>query len=75
MAPRGHQGHGDSLPHGVPASAAAGPFTSIPPGEHQARMKFAYGGGGGGKGSDVPLYLDGKQVGSGRVKGTHAMLF
>jgi arylsulfatase A-like enzyme len=49
--------------------------TPIPPGEHQVRMEFAYDGGGVGKGGDVTLYLDGKQVGSGRVKGTHSMLF
>ena len=49
--------------------------TPIPPGEHQVRVEFAYDGGGVGKGGDVTLYLDGKQVGSGRVKGTHAMLF
>ena len=47
----------------------------IPPGEHQVRMEFSYDGGGVGKGGDVTLYLDGKQVGAGRVKGTHAMLF
>ena len=47
----------------------------LPPGEHQVRMEFAYDGGGVGKGGDVTLYVDGKQVGSGRVKGTHAMLF
>ena len=38
-------------------------------------MEFAYDGGGVGKGGDVTLYVDGKQVGSGRVKGTHSMLF
>jgi len=47
----------------------------LPPGEHQVRMEFAYDGGGVGKGGDVTLYVDGKQVGSGRVKGTHALLF
>ena len=49
--------------------------TPIPSGEHQVRMEFAYDGGGVGKGGDVTLYLDGKQVGTGRVNGTHAMMF
>ncbi|HEX5072143.1 MAG TPA: arylsulfatase [Gemmatimonadaceae bacterium] len=49
--------------------------TPIPPGEHQVRMEFAYDGGGVGRGGAVTLYLDGKQVGSGRVNGTHALLF
>ena len=49
--------------------------TPIPPGEHQVRMEFTYDGGGVGKGGDVTLFLDGEQVGSGRVTGTHAMVF
>ena len=47
----------------------------IPAGEHQVRMEFTYDGGGLGKGGDVALYLDGEQVGSGRVEGTVPMLF
>jgi Sulfatase len=47
----------------------------IPPGEHQVRMEFTYDGGGLGKGGDVVLYLDGEQVGGGRVEGTVPMLF
>jgi hypothetical protein len=35
-------------------------------------MEFAYDGGGTGKGGDVTLYVDGDQVGSGRVERTHA---
>ncbi len=38
-------------------------------------MEFTYDGGGLGKGGDVALYLDGEQVGSGRVDGTVPMLF
>jgi len=49
--------------------------TSIPAGEHQVRMEFAYDGGGLGKGGSVTLYLDGKQVGAGRVDGTQPMVF
>ena len=48
---------------------------TIPAGEHQVRMEFTYDGGGLGKGGDVALYLDGEQVGSGRVDGTVPMLF
>ena len=47
----------------------------IPAGEHQVRMEFTYDGGGLGKGGDVALFLDGEQVGSGRVDGTVPMLF
>ena len=38
-------------------------------------MEFAYDGGGLGKGGSVTLYLDGKQVGAGRVDGTQPMVF
>ena len=41
----------------------------IPAGEHQVRMEFTYDGGGLGKGGDVKLYVDGEQVGEGRVDG------
>ena len=47
----------------------------IPAGEHQVRMEFAYDGGGLGKGGTVTLYVDGEQVGEGRVEGTVPMLF
>ena len=47
----------------------------IPTGEHQLRMEFSYDGGGLGKGGDVTLYLDGSEVGGGRVEGTVPMLF
>jgi arylsulfatase A-like enzyme len=49
--------------------------TEIPVGEHQVRVEFAYDGGGLGKGGTVTLYLDGKQVGEGRVDGTQPMIF
>ena len=48
---------------------------AIPPGEHQVRMEFAYDGGGLGKGGTATLYLDGEQVGQGRVDATQAMIF
>jgi arylsulfatase len=49
--------------------------STVPPGEHQVRMEFAYDGGGIGKGGEVTLYLDGEAVGSGRVEQTEAFLF
>ena len=48
---------------------------AVPAGEHQVRMEFAYDGGGLGKGGDVTLFVDGEQVGEGRVEGTVPMLF
>ena len=48
---------------------------AIPAGEHQVRMEFSYDGGGLGKGGDVTLYVDGEQVGEGRVDSTVPMLF
>ncbi|GAA3908356.1 arylsulfatase AtsD [Sphingomonas limnosediminicola] len=47
----------------------------IPSGEHQARMEFAYDGGGLGKGGDVTLFIDGAPAGKGRVDATLAMVF
>jgi hypothetical protein len=47
----------------------------VPAGTHQVRMEFAYEGGGLGKGGTATLYLDGVQVGSGRVDATAAMVF
>jgi arylsulfatase len=48
---------------------------AIPPGEHQVRMEFAYDGGGLAKGGTVTLYLDGAEVGDGRVEATVPMIF
>ena len=47
----------------------------MPAGEHQVRAEFTYDGGGLGKGGDVALFVDGDQVGSGRVDATVPMLF
>jgi hypothetical protein len=49
--------------------------TKLTPGEHQVRAEFAYDGGGIGKGGAVKLYIDGKQVGEGRVDATVPMMF
>lgn len=48
---------------------------AIPSGTHQARMEFAYDGGGLALGGDVALYLDGAEVGKGRVEHTQPMVF
>src|ERR1700752_2922182 len=47
----------------------------IPSGTTQVRMEFAYDGGGMGKGGDVTLYYDGKEVGKGRVDQTQGFIF
>ena len=47
----------------------------IPSGAHQVRMEFTYDGGGLGKGGGVTLFVDGEEVGEGRVEGTVPMLF
>ncbi len=49
--------------------------SSIPVGDHQVRMEFAYDGGGLAKGGTVTLYVDGDEVGEGRVEGTIPMVF
>jgi arylsulfatase len=48
---------------------------TIPEGEHQVRMEFAYDGGGLGKGGEVTLYVDGQADGKGRVDGTVPVCF
>jgi len=48
---------------------------AIPSGTRQVRMEFAYDGGGLAKGGDVTLYIDGAEVGKGRVDATLAMVF
>jgi arylsulfatase A-like enzyme len=48
---------------------------TLPAGQHQVRMEFAYAGGGLGKGGKVTLYVDGKPVGSGSIPMTHAIVF
>jgi hypothetical protein len=47
----------------------------IPAGTHQVRMEFAYDGGGVAKGGTVRLYVDGRQVGEGRVERTQPLPF
>jgi arylsulfatase A-like enzyme len=47
----------------------------IPAGHRQVRMEFKYDGGGLAKGGGVTLFVDGKQVGQGRVEKTVPMAF
>jgi hypothetical protein len=49
--------------------------TALSSGEHQVRMEFTYDGGGLGKGGNVALYVDGAEVGEGRVENTQPVLF
>jgi hypothetical protein len=49
--------------------------TAVPVGEHQVRMEFAYDGGGFGKGGTVTLYIDGEQVGDGKIAATVPMIY
>jgi hypothetical protein len=48
---------------------------AVPEGTHQVRMEFAYDGGGLAKGGTVTLYVDGEQVGQGRVQATQPIIF
>ncbi len=48
---------------------------TIPAGTHQVRMELDYDGGGLGKGGTVTMYVDGEQVGSGRVEATVPLIF
>jgi arylsulfatase len=47
----------------------------LEPGERQVRMEFAYDGGGMGKGGTATLFVDGTQVGQGRIEATVPMVF
>jgi arylsulfatase len=47
----------------------------LPAGVHEVRMEFAYDGGGPGKGGNVTLYLDGSQIGAGRIGPTQPLSF
>jgi len=49
--------------------------SSIPVGTHQVRVEFTYDGGGIGKGGLATLFVDGAEVGKGRIDQTEAFLF
>ena len=57
------------------AALAVTAASKLPAGKHQARMEFAYDGGGLGKGAGITLYVDGTKVGEGRINRTHAFFF
>lgn len=44
-------------------------------GQHQVRMEFAYDGGGAGRGGEVSLYVDGREVGRARIEATLPTVF
>jgi arylsulfatase A-like enzyme len=48
---------------------------AVPLGRHQVRMELDYDGGGLGKGAAVTLYIDGDQVGGGRLPATVPLIF
>ena len=48
---------------------------AVPAGDHQLRMEFTYDGGGLGKGATADLYLDGRQIASGRIEATVPLAF
>jgi arylsulfatase A-like enzyme len=47
----------------------------VPPGDHQIRVEFDYDGGGLAKGATITLFLDGDDIGKGRVDATVPMIF
>jgi arylsulfatase A-like enzyme len=49
--------------------------SALPTGDCQVRMEFAYDGAGLGKGGTATLYVNGKEVGAGKVAATAAMIF
>jgi arylsulfatase A-like enzyme len=52
-----------------------GAESAVPAGTHQVRMELAYDGGGLAKGGEVTLYVDGEQVGEGRLNATVPMVY
>jgi arylsulfatase A-like enzyme len=52
-----------------------GAESTVPAGTHQVRMELAYDGGGLAKGGEVTLYVDGEQVGEGRLNATVPMVY
>jgi arylsulfatase len=49
--------------------------TVLPAGKHEVRMEFTYDGGGLGRGGSVTLYLDGSQIGEGRIGPTQPLIY
>jgi hypothetical protein len=48
---------------------------AVPKGRHQVRMEFVYDGGGLAKGGTATLYIDGDNVGEGRINATVPMIY
>ena len=48
---------------------------AVPAGKHQVRMEFAYDGGGLAKGGTTTLFIDGDQIGEGRIDATVPMIY
>jgi arylsulfatase len=49
--------------------------SELPAGQHQLRAEFAYDGGGIGKGGTLTLFLDGNEIGAGRIEQTEPFMF
>ena len=49
--------------------------TALPAGEAEVRLEFAYDGGGTGKGGDAKLFVNGREVASGRIEQTQPAVF
>jgi arylsulfatase len=49
--------------------------STVPAGQHQVRMEFAYDGGGLAKGGTASLYVDGEKIGEGRIDATVPMIY
>ena len=49
--------------------------STLPAGQHQVRMEFAYAGGGLAKGGNVTLFVDGQKVGEGQLPATQPLIF
>jgi arylsulfatase A-like enzyme len=47
----------------------------LPPGQHQLRAEFEYDGGGLAKGGTITLFLDGNEIGKGRIDQTEPLVF
>ena len=52
-----------------------GAAAPLAPGDRQARVEFTHDGGGLGKGGSVTLYVDGTEVGAGRIDGTVPLIY
>ncbi|NTU64660.1 MAG: sulfatase-like hydrolase/transferase, partial [Chloroflexi bacterium] len=49
--------------------------STLPAGQHQVRVEFAYAGGGLAKGGNITLFVDGQKVGEGQLPATQPLIF